>query len=428
MWRSRTLLFTETFSYTAPGDFWSNHEWLSELLFYGLYRAGGLPLLVGAAALTVTLAWWITWSLMEGPVKRRVLLSAVAMPAYAAAWTVRPQVFTLLLLAIVAWCMRRRRFWCLPLIFLIWANLHGAFVLGLIVLAVASIAIVSKDRSGLIPLSLTLLLSALATLINPLGITLWTAIPKAIAKGVSIGIREWRPARLLAPEDLPFWILATVLIGLVIRQGKRSRTDTEWTLLAPAVVLMLGAVQHGRNISAFLLFGVPAIAALLNFENQPLVRTIMPRREHHRLNALVLTGFILMMACGVTYAWTIPIGRLQWRPLSSGAIAAIAACPDRIYNRFDDGGYLLWFAPNRRVFIDNRQEPYPLELMQRHIRDESSGNYAEVFKRYDVRCAFLPVVSPTASRLRTDGWTIRYLDSQWVVLVNDQLSAHPLDR
>jgi hypothetical protein len=149
----------------------------------------------------------------------------------------------------------------------------------------------------------------------------------------------------------------------------------------------------------------------------------MPRREHLWFNALALTGCLLVMACGVGYAWTVPVERLQWQPLSPGAVAAATACPERLYNRFDDGGYLLWFVPNQPVFVDNRQEPYPLEFMQQHLRDETSGNYAQVFKRYDVHCAFLPVTSPTAGRLRADGWTVRYLDSRWVVLANDPQMA-----
>ena len=45
MWRTRDVLLRDTFSHTVNGAPWPNHEWLSQVLFYGAYEAGGLPLL-----------------------------------------------------------------------------------------------------------------------------------------------------------------------------------------------------------------------------------------------------------------------------------------------------------------------------------------------------------------------------------------------
>ena len=54
MWAAGHVLLTDTFSHTVYGAAWPNHEWLSELLFYGVYALGGLPLLTLASALVVT--------------------------------------------------------------------------------------------------------------------------------------------------------------------------------------------------------------------------------------------------------------------------------------------------------------------------------------------------------------------------------------
>ena len=50
MWLSRSVLLTDVYSHTAYGTFWPNHEWLAEVVFYGLFKAGGLPLLTLFAA------------------------------------------------------------------------------------------------------------------------------------------------------------------------------------------------------------------------------------------------------------------------------------------------------------------------------------------------------------------------------------------
>src|SRR6185369_18042084 len=59
MWASGRVLLTDTYSHTAAGAFWPNHEWLSQVIFYGIYRLGGLPLLSALCASAVVGAWAI---------------------------------------------------------------------------------------------------------------------------------------------------------------------------------------------------------------------------------------------------------------------------------------------------------------------------------------------------------------------------------
>ncbi len=135
-----------------------------------------------------------------------------------------------------------------------------------------------------------------------------------------------------------------------------------------------------------------------------------------RLNALLLGVVVLAAAVWVAAAWAGPSAALEWEPLPAGAVAAVRACDGPVYNRFDDGAYLLWFAPGVPVFIDSRVDPYPDALLRRHIRDEATGNYRATFARFDIRCALLPPVSATARHLLHDGWTAAYADGRWLVL------------
>src|SRR5258707_14864817 len=57
MWLTRHVLLHDTFSHTVYGAFWPNHEWLSQVLFYGIYAAGGMPSLTMASAAAATAAW-----------------------------------------------------------------------------------------------------------------------------------------------------------------------------------------------------------------------------------------------------------------------------------------------------------------------------------------------------------------------------------
>ncbi|MGH9374528.1 MAG: hypothetical protein ACRD15_23680, partial [Vicinamibacterales bacterium] len=124
------------------------------------------------------------------------------------------------------------------------------------------------------------------------------------------------------------------------------------------------------------------------------------------------------------------IPKLRWNPVPPSALVALRQCPDNIYNRYDEGGYLLWFAPDRKVFLDGRQDPFPPALVLEHIRMETqTGDYEKVFARHAIRCAYLPTISPTAARLSADGWKTLYRDSHWMVLTesaeNRKLTTAP---
>ena len=60
--------------------------------------------------------------------------------------------------------------------------------------------------------------------------------------------------------------------------------------------------------------------------------------------------------------------------------------------------------PDRKVFIDNRQDPFPESLVLEHIHVERTGDYRAMFDRYDVNCSLTPAGSPLAFHLERDGW------------------------
>jgi hypothetical protein len=281
---------------------------------------------------------------------------------------------------------------------------------------VASTAIVVKDHARWRALTAALMLSAAATLVNPLGIHLWVVIFESIGRGTSIGITEFRPAQLMAPEDVSFWISSILLLALAVQRAKLLWSDSSWPLVATSLVLIPSSFRYGRNIPLYLLLAVPAITHLFAMRNHFSESRRSHRREHGSFNTAVGTVLLTLAVLGVTYAWTARIARLQWEPLPPGAISAVEACPERLYNRYDDGGFLIWFVPSKRVFVDSRQDPYPLEFLHEHRRSENSGDYASVFARYGIHCALLPPSSPVAKNLQRDRWQSTYQDSRWMVL------------
>ena len=99
IWKSGAVRLSDSFSFTVNGGYWPNREWLSEILFYALYQLGGMPLLTAASAVLVVTTWFIVWHLVKSsPTRKLVVVSLAAIPS-AMAWSLRPQLFTLVLVA-----------------------------------------------------------------------------------------------------------------------------------------------------------------------------------------------------------------------------------------------------------------------------------------------------------------------------------------
>ena len=245
---------------------------------------------------------------------------------------------------------------------------------------------------------------ALATAVTPLGFRVWRFVGGSLGLSRQNGITEWQPTLPFGWFEITFWILALAFIALLIRRRGRLR-DASWSwgdtvvLTASLLTLLLGFLML-RNTAMFLLVAIPAASRLLGPEFRfRRVPAAAAAADHPRLNLALLIGISLIEAGGVWLVWTAPPPRLNWNPVSRGAIEAVRACPERIYNRFYDGGFLIWFVPERLVFIDNRQDPYPSPFIRETTAVDAGAAYRAMFERYGIRCAFLPTESKMIDRL-----------------------------
>ena len=420
MWRSHAVLLRDTFSHTAYGSFWPNHEWLSQALFYAVYAIGGLPLLTLAAAAAVVFAWAIVWSQTPASTRARFLLIALVVVAACGGWSPRPQVLSLVMTVVTVALLRTRHYGWLPLVFLLWANLHGgvAFGVWLLVAALGASLVEHPQSSGRL-LTMTAL-SIGATLLTPLGVDFWIEILRSLRRIRELGIAEWAPPRPTDPQLVAFWLMLSALVGLAIARGRRllddpaARNDGHVTLCACALALVPLSLTAVRNVAPFLMLAVPAVAALA-----PPRFVLASRRtaSRPRLNAALAAGAAILAVSAPAIAYATGAAHLAWTPLPQASLSALDGCRGNLYNRYDEGGYLIWFAPSHPVFLDGRQDPYAPALIAEQVQVETTGNFAETFRRYDIRCAYTPAESLLTSKLLDAGWTPLYRDARWAVLV-----------
>jgi len=177
-----------------------------------------------------------------------------------------------------------------------------------------------------------------------------------------------------------------------------------------------------RNIGPLVLLAVPAASHLLGADFA--LRTRRPEGQRPPpdpnigvINLGVLAAMAIAAAVLVARSYRADQQELGWRPINDQALAALHACDGPMYNHYDQGGYLLWFVPEKPVFVDGRQDPYPLEHILAALDVERErAPYRPLFERWGIRCVFLSVESPTVAKLDRDGWITRYRDDKWAVL------------
>ena len=326
------------------------------------------------------------------------------------AWSVRPQTLTLFCLGLTLWILVTRKYlWVLPPLFLVWSNLHGAVALGGLLVGAATVAAV-VTRCNVLKMLCVAAMCAVATFLTPLGFSLWAEMAASFARLQAYGTYEWRPPALTSLRDLPFWITAVLVLLAAIKVRHSLRRTESLTLFLSSLVMFALACRTARNVPPFFLCAAPAIAPLFC---SGAVTNESTSRRHIQMHAVALGLIALFGFCAVTHAWAQPASRLGWEPVSQELRAALGSCPGRLYNTYDDGGYLIWFLPDRKVFVDSRQDPFPREFIEAHIYVERSGQYKPLFARYGIACALTVRETPLDVSLRKDGWQVQGAAQNW---------------
>jgi hypothetical protein len=428
IWRTLHVSLVDHYSYTVAGSYWPDHEWLWQAFSYALYRVGGMRFLLFGSACLVVAASGILYRLCVGAPSVRLVLFMLSLPLATRAWVLRPQLISTLALAVLLWLLVHERHRWLPPLFVVWANAHGGVALGIAVLAaVAGVAILrarrgdARARSRALGLVLVAPLCLLASLLTPLGLDLWRTIGMSIALARENQILEWQPTWPDGPFGILFWLLALGFLALLVRRRHRLRTMSwgDVVLLTASLVTLVLAARAIRNTCLFLLIAVPAASRLLGADFR-FRRGGAPEAEatdHPRINLALLVGVSAMEIAAVLFVWQVAYPGLGWQPISPGAVAAASACPAQLFGRYNDGGPLIWFVPDKRVFSDTRHDPYPRAITRESSSIEHGGPYRETFARYGIHCAILPVANAAAVRLAGDGWQTRFRDDAWTVLV-----------
>jgi hypothetical protein len=451
----------DTWSYSAPGHPWFNHEWGTEVLFALLYRLGGTPALFGlklAVGLAILAAMLDATRTMrrrtgDAPDVHPALAAAVlvvALAALAPGASFRPQLFTMLGLAL-EWALLVRadarlfrsgaigwELAVVPMVMLAWTNahggfpigvaLHGAFVAGVFVrcLAARAWSEPAPPARALIAVAASGIATLAATAVNPYGTGLHRYLATTLAEHGRI--TEWMPIPLGSAAHTPFEVLVVATIGCAIpwlaaRPGRSARLD--WSLAFVALAIA-AAFRHQRHSVLAAIVATPVLLVAAEHVRRRLVAAfpaLVPRTPVVAAIGVGVLGVAMLQLVQVTqrFAESGLAIRYAREEFPADAIAFLAAhdVGGNMAVQFEWGGYtLLHLGDRARVFLDGRYEAsYPPSVIDDYFAFvEARPGWTRVLDAYPTDAVVLDRTAAVVPRLDERPDLVRvYADATAVV-------------
>ena len=370
MVRNGGLLQFDPFTFTGDGVVSAREAlilkgyWLWQITAYGLYTLLGFN--------GIFLLNFFTVAMMAGVVivqMRRqrlnhavmVLLLTLGFYLLSAVYALeRPQVVSFLMAAILLLLLDRLRDggqlgWPLPLLMMVWANLHGGFVVGDLILlcfAVGAVLEYRHDFQRLRHILFWIALALIASLVNPNGALVFGELFNFHNSELMAGVTEYQSTWVRFQGGSRAMMVLWLLIFLYAVGGGISRR-LYWPELIVALFLAFFSMKYARNIGFFAVAMLPAIGFSWQQGLSRWQGKFLP------LLSLMVSAGCLVFLLGFPYS--------SWQERqSSGPVKAIypenaidflhkSGLQGKMFNSYEYGGYLLWrLAPKIKVFIDGR--------------------------------------------------------------------------
>jgi len=470
------------------GFFLSNYQWthaysLYQLIVFTLFKFFGFWGLIITNALLMTTVFYF---LLRRYQKKEFFLffACIFLIAISHSTTnlgLRSQLFSFLGVSFLFDFLlsknkfKNRAVFFLPLIFVFWANFHGAFVLGLALLFFGLIEkLFQKKKKQAFILAKIISLSFLATLINPFGLRLYAEIWRHTWYPLNQLIAEW-----VAPGKIGVLLiiisLSLTAIGFLSQKKNLQKKPFIFLTLTWLFFLFL-SLRARRNLPLFGLASIhlwghlfyelhPKTSKAMNMKTPPRW-ALTPRGWQQRTNqsyssstseespplagppseennfakkrkTRAITKIIAIALILIALAWrliSLPPIQFNWSnicqtshwPLPCQAVEYLQKKPDlcpKIFNAYEWGGYLSWHLPQSKTFVDGRMPAWPtpegkspytiyLEIIQ------GLSGFEEKLKKYNPSCLLLARGTGIDKKMESSnqyGWEKIYDDGLAVI-------------
>lgn len=463
-----TIPRTDIFSYLTPPLQWTLHEWLSEVVMAIVHRLAGLTGIVIFFAFLISLGCYLAFDLLLRP-RSNLLFAAVAallvVLGSSSNWLARPHVFTLVIFVIWYHLLNNyqyrgeNRLIFLPPMMLLWVNLHGGFILGLILLGIYLAGNLAmslyappgerKHRLGQTGhLAKITVACGLAAVANPYGYeSLLFPFRVVQDKFLMDHIVEYLSPNFHFSSAIPFEIMLLTTIAIFAVSGARLN------MIELALILLFGhmALFSSRHMPLFAMVAGPIVLHQANLAFDQLdgrFFACMRERFENLRHMEQSTNRLGWPAAGVvsvlTLALTGTIGHSfneKYVPKAAVEFIRNEGIKGNMFNNDEFGDYIIYAAwPAYKVFIDGRTDMYGAARVKEYLKVvNAEEGWQEILDKYKITWAFHNPNSVLSKLLlEKNDWKLVYADKvahifvkalpQYSEIIGKYRGAKPLSR
>ena len=421
---------TDMYSFTAAGAPWMNHEWLAELPFYLGWRFAGDRGLYCVTVLAVEIIMFGIFALAyRNSRSPRAALFVTVIAALLSTVSYGPRtllfgwVWLIVELLILTESEHRPKLvWCLPIVFGLWVNTHGSWMIGLVLLILylvtgsvrfhcGALYCDGFSRTRLRSLLLSSLLSVCVVFVNPYGWRL-VAYPFNLAFHQKLNVtnvEEWRSLDFHSPRGV---IVLAFLGLLILLQLCRER---QWKLREIAYLFL--AIYAAFNYSRFLfLFAI--LAAPIAARSFAIWKSKAATPTRPLINAAVVLVFLGVIAGNLRTADL--RGRQEWKKFPVEALPFLSSFHPQgpVFNEFLWGGYMIWNSRQWPVFIDSRVDIFEYNgTFKDYLDIVRIHNTLQLLDKYKIRYIFFEKDTPLVYLIQhVGGWKVDYESEKIIFL------------
>jgi len=428
----------DIFSFISPPLSWTAHEWLSELIMAVVYRASGLTGVVIFFTFIIALIYCLFFKILRKGNENILLTAMIALLAIASSqlhWLARPHIFSLGLLIIWYYLLDEYHyrdnnllFLCPPLM-LLWVNLHGAFIVGFVLLGIYFLGNIIKyltvpaAEKGVYQqktrgLGLTILVCLMAALINPFGYHI-LLFPFNLVSNQFImdHIMEF-----ISPnfhEPLPFKYFLFLMIAIFAF----SRERLNFVEVALILFFINMALYSVRNIPLIAIIAAPIMlrkaGRLLN-ESSGRFSDFLKKRG----NAIAsidgtAKGYVWPVIGILAVVFYTANGRLEYtfdpkiKPVAAVEFLKRAPIKGNMFDNDEFGDYIIYAASQEyKVFFDGRSDMYGSARLKEYFKIANFENgWEDVLNKYKISWIIYDAKSGLSRfLLKNNDWRLIYAD------------------
>jgi hypothetical protein len=441
----------DIYSFITPTLKWTAHEWLSEVIMASIYQISDLTGIVVFFAILLALTQWLLYVILRTRSDDILLCTVVTLLATLTAsshWLARPHVFSMPLTLVWYYLLDRFHYdgkptlIYLPPLMLFWVNLHGGFMLGIVLLTIylagnlvcsfsESPARALRHRANVKALSLTTFLTIAASVVNPVGVEIfWFPFRVTSDRFIMDWVIEFMSPNF--HQALPFkYMFIAVIAALTLTRRRLNLIESALLILVSYM-----ALYSVRHVSVFAIIVAPILLRLSSGITARLPRRLADiyqtrRKLFANLDAQLIGK--LWPVVGLTIAIGIPLWG-GFRVSFSDKVFPVAAVEflkreklsGNMFNNDEFGDYLIFSAwPQYKVFTDGRSDMYGEKHGSPYLKVSGlQPGWKDVLNRYDISWIFFPTKTALSAALKEQPeWHPIYSDRVATIFVRNT-AAH----